>query len=169
VPIGCATALFLILAGVDHLLTATLGRRTYESDLAKGINRYRWVEYSLSATLMVILIAFYSGLSGITTVIAIAGANIGMILFGWIQELMNPPGRARTTMVPFWFGTLVGLAPWAAIAINVVGVRPFLASSTASWWHSSCSSSVSASTSGSSIAALADGLITPSERRDTWF
>ncbi len=123
VPIGWATALFLILAGVDHLLTATLGRRTYESDLAKGINRYRWVEYSFSATLMVILISFYSGLTGIDTVIAIAGANIGMILFGWIQELMNPPGRARTTMLPFWFGTLVGLAPWAAIVINVVGAE----------------------------------------------
>lgn len=123
VPIGWATALFLVLAGVDHLLTATWGRRTYESDLTKGINRYRWVEYSFSATLMVILIAFYSGLTGITTVIAIAGANIGMILLGWIQELMNPPGRARTTMLPFWFGTLVGLAPWAAIVINVAGAE----------------------------------------------
>jgi hypothetical protein len=44
-----------------------------------------------------------------------------MILFGWIQELMNPPGRSRTTMLPFWFGTLAGLAPWAALATNVVG------------------------------------------------
>jgi hypothetical protein len=24
-------------------------------------------------------------------------------------------------MVPFWFGTLVGLAPWASIAFNIVG------------------------------------------------
>jgi hypothetical protein len=54
-------------------------------------------------------------------VVAIAGANVAMILFGWLQERMNPPGRATTTMLPFWFGTLVGLAPWIAIAINLVG------------------------------------------------
>ena len=26
-------------------------------------------------------------------------------------------------MLPFWFGTLVGLAPWASIAFNVIGSR----------------------------------------------
>lgn len=121
VPIGWAVAVFLGLAALDHLITATAARSTYEGDLRRGINRFRWIEYSFSATLMVILISFYSGMTGINTIIAIAGANVGMILFGWIQELMNPPGRAETTMLPFWFGTLVGLAPWVAIVINVVG------------------------------------------------
>ena len=120
VRIGWAVAAFLGLAALDHLLTSTAGRGSYEQDLRRGINRYRWVEYSLSATIMVILIGFYSGITGITAVVAIAGANIGMILFGWIQELVNPPGRERTTMMPFWFGTLVGLAPWVAIAINLL-------------------------------------------------
>lgn len=121
VRIAAAIAVFLGLAAVDHLVTATVGRATYERDLRRGINRFRWAEYSLSATLMIILIGFYSGLTSINTVIAIAGANVAMILFGCLQEAMNPPGRETTTMVPFWFGTLVGLAPWAALAVNVVG------------------------------------------------
>jgi hypothetical protein len=121
VPIGWAVAVFLSLAALDHLVTATVARSTYERDLRRGINRFRWVEYSVSATLMVILIGFYSGITGINAVIAVAGANVGMILFGWIQELMNPPGRSTTTMLPFWFGTLVGLAPWVAIAVNIAG------------------------------------------------
>lgn len=121
VRIGFAIAAFLLLAALDHLITATVGRRRYEADLAGGINRFRWVEYSFSATLMVLMIAAYSGITDITGVIAIAGANVAMILFGWIQERMNPPGRTRTTMVPFWFGTLVGLAPWLAIAVNIIG------------------------------------------------
>ena len=121
VRIGWAVAVFLGLAALDHLVTATLARPTYERDLRRGINRFRWVEYSVSATLMVILISFYSGITGINAVIAVAGANVGMILFGWLQELMNPPGRRRTTMLPFWFGTLVGLAPWISIAVNVAG------------------------------------------------
>jgi len=123
VPIGWATAIFLALAALDHLLTATVARDLYERDLRRGINRFRWVEYSLSATLMVILISLYSGISGVDALIAIAGANIAMILFGWLQELMNPPGRERTTMLPFWFGTGAGLAPWVAIAVNVMGAE----------------------------------------------
>jgi hypothetical protein len=69
---------------------------------------------------MVVLIGFYSGLTGIELVLVVVGANVAMIGFGWLQELMNPPGRDVTTMLPFWFGTLVGLAPWAAIGYNVV-------------------------------------------------
>jgi hypothetical protein len=121
VRIGAAIAVFLALAALDHLVTATIARDTYERDLGRGINRFRWVEYSFSATIMVLLIASYSGITDITAMIAIAGANVGMILFGWLQERMNPPERTSTTMMPFWFGTLVGLAPWVAIAVNVVG------------------------------------------------
>jgi hypothetical protein len=98
--IGVAVAIFLGLAALDHLLTATVGRRTYESDLRDGINRFRWVEYSFSATLMVILIATYAGITDVTGLVAIAGASVGMILFGWLQERTNPPGRTGTTMMP---------------------------------------------------------------------
>jgi len=121
VPIGWAVAVFLGLAALDHLLTATVSRATYERDLRRGINRFRWVEYSFSATLMIVLIGFYSGITSINAVIAVIGANVAMILFGWIQERMNPPGRATTTMLPFWFGTLVGIAPWVSIAVNIAG------------------------------------------------
>jgi hypothetical protein len=121
VRIGWAIALFLLLAAADHLLTGTVARSTYESDLRAGINRFRWVEYSFSATLMVLLISMYSGITGIDALIAIIGANVAMILFGWLQERMNPPGRRRTTMLAFWFGTIVGIAPWIAISVNFVG------------------------------------------------
>lgn len=121
VRIGLAVAVFLGLAALDHLLTGTVLRGRYEDDLRDGINRARWVEYSFSATLMVLLIATYTGITEVTALVAIAGANVAMILFGWLQERANPPGRAHTTMVPFWFGTVAGVAPWLAIAVNVIG------------------------------------------------
>ncbi|MFF5157836.1 heliorhodopsin HeR [Streptomyces sp. NPDC000348] len=123
VPIGWAVAVFLALAALDHLLTATVCRGTYERDLGRGVNRFRWLEYALSATLMVLLIGFYAGITGVNAVLAVAGANIGMILFGWIEEVMNPPGRAATTMLPFWFGTLVGVTPWFSIAYNIAAAE----------------------------------------------
>jgi hypothetical protein len=120
-PIGPAVAVFLALAAIDHLVTATVARSTYETDLGRGINRFRWVEYSFSATLMMILIASYSGVTDIAAVLALIGANVGMILFGWLQESNNPPGRATTSMKPFWFGTIAGAMPWIAVWVNVVG------------------------------------------------
>lgn len=121
VPIGTAIAVFLTLAALDHLITATIGRNTYERDLRRGINRFRWVEYSISASIMIVLICLYNGITGIAALTAVVGANVAMILFGWLQELMNPPGRASTTMLAFWFGTLAGLAPWVALTVNLVG------------------------------------------------
>jgi len=121
VAIGPAIAAFLALAALDHLLTATVLRSRYETDLRAGLNRFRWIEYSVSATIMVILIGFYNGLTGLSEVVLIIGANVAMILFGWLQELMNPPGRTRTTMLPFWFGCVAGGAPWAAIVVNLIG------------------------------------------------
>ncbi len=123
VRIGTAIAAFLALAAVDHLLTGTVAQRRYEADLRAGINRFRWAEYSVSATIMIVLIAFYAGVTGITAVIAVVGANVAMILFGWLQERMNPPGRESTTMIAFWFGTVAGLAPWVAITVSIIGAE----------------------------------------------
>ncbi|MBT0566552.1 heliorhodopsin HeR [Williamsia sp. CHRR-6] len=121
VAIGPAIAVFLALAAVDHLVTATVGRSVYDNDLRRGINRFRWIEYSLSASIMIVMIGFYFGVTNIDAVIAVFGANVAMILFGWLQERANPPGRDRTTMLPFWFGTIAGAVPWIVIVVNFVG------------------------------------------------
>ena len=122
-PIGVTVAGFLTLAALDHLLTATAFRPTYERDLDAGINRFRWVEYSFSATLMVVLIALYTGIDGISALIGIAGANVAMILFGWLQESGNPPGGPTVTMRPFWFGCVAGAAPWVAIGYSLLAAE----------------------------------------------
>ena len=121
VRIGFAVAAFLLLAAVDHGLTATVARARYERDLRAGVNVFRWVEYAFSATLMLLLIAFYNGIVEVSALIAIIGANVAMILCGWIQEVVNPPGQPTRTMLPFWVGTVAGLAPWVAITVNLVG------------------------------------------------
>jgi len=119
-PIGVAIAAFLTLASLDHLLTSTLLRGTYERDLRRGINRFRWVEYSLSATIMVVLIALYAGVVDVAALIGIIGANVAMILFGWLQESANPPGSTTLTMKPFWFGCVAGATPWVAIGYQLI-------------------------------------------------
>ncbi len=114
VPLAWATAAFLLLSAVFHLLIATVGFAAYGNELRRGRNRFRWVEYAISSTLMMVLISLVTGLTDLAALIGIGVANISMILFGWIMEMVNRPDR-KTWWTPFWFGCIAGIGPWAAI------------------------------------------------------
>jgi hypothetical protein len=114
-------ALFLLLAAVDHLATATPRIVDwYEDNLRRGINVARWLEYSVSASLMVVLIAMLPGITNLYALIGLFAVNAAMILFGWLMERANPPERTTTDWRPFVFGCVAGVVPWAAIAIALV-------------------------------------------------
>jgi hypothetical protein len=112
---GLAVAAFLGLSAVAHLLVGTVWWRHYVSDLARHRNPARWVEYSLSASLMIVLIAQLVGISDVAALIALFGVNASMILFGWLQEHYEEPGGGG--WLPFCFGCVAGAVPWLAIAI----------------------------------------------------
>lgn len=120
VPVAWGAAGFLILSAVFHGIVSTVGRRGYLGELARQQNRFRWVEYSLSSTLMIILIAMVFGISDIAALLGLAGANAAMILFGWIMEVVNRPGQP-VWWSPFWFGCIAGGVPWVVLFIYVIG------------------------------------------------
>ncbi len=126
VPLAWATASFLFLSAFFHFLIASpWGFRRYVGELERGRNRFRWVEYSLSSTLMIVLIALVTGITDLAALIALAFANIAMILFGWLMEVTNnglmhgkdgtPSRGEQAWWTPFWFGCIAGIGPWAAI------------------------------------------------------
>jgi len=120
VPIAAGVALFLLLAAADHLLVASpLLRSWYERRLGDGINLARWTEYSVSASLMVVLIGLFVGIRDIAAVIGLFAANSSMILFGLLMEKHQRPGRPDWSA--YWFGCLAGAAPWIAIWWYVLG------------------------------------------------
>ena len=115
-----AIALFLFLAAVDHLLMAAPRvRGWYEGNLLKGINYARWIEYSVSASIMILLICLLNGINNLYALIAIFGVNAAMILFGLVMEQIN---RDRTSVNwwPFILGCIVGIVPWIAIVIGLI-------------------------------------------------
>lgn len=120
VPLALATALFMFLSAFFHFLLASpIGFGFYGRELRRGRNRVRWVEYSLSASLMIVLIALITGITDVAALISIAFVNASMILFGWLMEMVNTPGGDRW-WTPFWFGCVAGIGPWAAIAAYLV-------------------------------------------------
>jgi len=119
IPLAWATASFLLLSAFFHFLIASpIGYGKYVSELSRGRNRFRWVEYALSSTLMMILISLVTGITDLAALIAIAVVNASMILFGWIMEMVNAPDRS-TWWTPFWFGCIAGIGPWLAIATYI--------------------------------------------------
>ena len=118
VRIGPAVALFLALAAADHLAVAGPGvRQWYERSIACGANYARWIEYSVSASIMLVLIGLFVGIRDLAAVVALFATNTAMILFGLLMERRQRPGR--TDWSAFWFGSLVGVVPWALIAVYV--------------------------------------------------
>lgn len=120
VRFSLAIALFLFLAAVDHLLMATPGIVSwYERHLGRGVNYARWIEYSISASVMIVLIAMLPGITNLYALIGLFAVNAAMILFGLLMERVN--GRdGRVDWWPFVFGCLVGIVPWVAIGIALL-------------------------------------------------
>lgn len=119
IPVGAAVAMFLALSAMFHLIVASkIFFKKYIAGLQNKINVFRWVEYSLSSTLMILLIAQITGVSDYGSLLAIAGANISMILFGWLQEKYENPGSGG--LLPFIFGCIAGIVPWLIILIAVL-------------------------------------------------
>lgn len=124
IPLAYAAASFAILSALAHLATFTVARRLYERDLLRGINQLRWIEYSLSSTLMVVLIAQLVGIFDVAALVGIAGANAAMILFGWSMERQGIDRRERGEPVDwssYAFGCIAGLLPWIAIGTYLFG------------------------------------------------
>ena len=119
--LGPAVAAFSLLSGAFHLLVASpWGYPRYLAELAHQRNRFRWVEYSLSASLMIVLVAGITGITDVAALIALFVVNASMIWFGWLMETTSHPGP-QVAWTPFVFGSLAGSAPWLAIVVYLVG------------------------------------------------
>lgn len=113
-----AIAAFFFLSALAHFSVSGPRWRSYQAQLLGGRNPYRWLEYSLSASIMIVLIAMLVGIDDIAALVALVGVNASMIGFGWMQERYETPGAG---LGPFWTGCIAGIVPWAAIAIYLGG------------------------------------------------
>jgi hypothetical protein len=120
-PVGLTVALFLGLSAFFHFLVASpqfFDR--YSTGLTHNRNYFRWVEYSISSSVMIVLISLIVGVTDVTAIIAIFGVNASMILFGWLQEKYETPGNGG--WLPFIFGCIAGIVPWVGMLFYVFSI-----------------------------------------------
>jgi hypothetical protein len=114
VPLAYVIATFFLMSSIAHASAGWPLRGRYEAYLARGMNPLRWIEYAFSSTVMIVAIAYISYITDFPALVAIAGCNIAMILFGWSMEAANE-GRDTPDWKHFIFGCIAGIIPWVAI------------------------------------------------------
>jgi len=123
-PFGVLVAVFLLLSAFAHALIS-LSKKTndiYNRDLEKGINRFRWFEYALSSSVMIVLIATLFGIYDIASLILIFVVNALMNIFGLYMEILNSgKDKKNVKWGPFIFGSIAGITPWVVIILYMIG------------------------------------------------
>lgn len=121
INIGYLVASFLFISSLAHLMISLPGiNGWYNRNLVKGINYARWIEYSVSSSIMIVAIAMLVGIYDIASLLPIFGVNAMMILFGLMMELHNQT-TSKTNWTSFWFGCIAGIIPWIVVAIYLFG------------------------------------------------
>lgn len=121
-PFGILVASFLLLSALAHFIISVPKKTNdiYNRDLKNNINQFRWYEYALSSSIMIVLIAVLFGVYDIGALIAIFLLNASMNLFGLLMEKMNQ-NKEKTDWTAFIFGSLAGIGPWIVIVLYGFG------------------------------------------------
>lgn len=114
--IGPAVAVFLFLSAVAHFLLAGPLRRWYEANLGKGMNKLRWIEYALSSSVMIWIIAMLCGVYDFWLLVTIFSLNAIMNLMGLMMEIHNQTTQ-KTNWLAYWIGVKAGAIPWIVIFV----------------------------------------------------
>lgn len=124
INIGYLVAIFFFMSALAHIIIATKYRKTYESDLKRGINKARWIEYGLSASTMMVAIAILSGVYDLSSLIMIFVLDLLMNLMGLVMEVQNQ-GAKKVNWLTYWIGCLAGIVPWIVFTIYVAGANAY--------------------------------------------
>lgn len=112
-------AAFFFIAAITHILLATKLRPAYETEVKKGINKVRWIEYALCAGIMMLLIGMLVGVQDVATLLLLFGATAGMSVLGLAMEVVNQ-GARNVRWLTYIVGLSVGALPWIVIAMYLI-------------------------------------------------
>jgi hypothetical protein len=109
---------FLLLSALAHTVVATVRYDRYVEFLERGQNPYRWYEYAVSASVMIVVIAMLAGIWDAGTLVALFALVAVMNLCGLVMERHNQLTE-RVDWSSYVVGTIAGLAPWVVIGISL--------------------------------------------------
>lgn len=124
VNLALLVALFFLISAAFHFGIRTIWNKQYYRGLEQGLNKYRWIEYSISASTMMVAISVLTGVYDLSSLIMVFSLTATMNLMGLVMELWNRDRRQlekNTSWLSYLIGCFAGLIPWIVFIIYVVG------------------------------------------------
>jgi len=127
--LGVILASFLLISAVAHFVIAFARNKSYVQNLKNAMNPYRWYEYALSSSIMLVILATFVGVWEVWSLVMIFVLNAMMIMFGYLMEKINQYPK-KTDWSPYLLGCVSGFTPWVVMAayfiaaVNSTGVNP---------------------------------------------
>lgn len=138
---------FPLITAIAHVFYASRARLRYVLVENDGINGWQWVEYALSAGIMTVALALFSGVSDLVALIVLFLANVAMQMLGYVHDDMNRPyyreyydkasgttrlapvrwvafAAASVLFVAIWF--VIGFSFFTAVSTNATAVPWFV-------------------------------------------
>ena len=119
VRLGPLVAMFLFISATAHFLLSTVLYDWYVENLKKHINPARWIEYTFSASLMIVIIAMLTAIYDFGTLIALFTLTAVMNLMGLMMEIHNQTTK-QTNWTSYTIGCIAGFVPWLIIFIPFI-------------------------------------------------
>lgn len=107
--------IFFFLSAFFHFYIATAYNKRYNSDLKIGINKMRWIEYSISASVMMVAISMLVGIYDFMSLVMLFSLAAIMNLMGLVMEIHNQITE-KTNWLSYYIGCFSGIIPWVAVA-----------------------------------------------------
>ena len=119
-------ASFSLLSALAHGGNASLWKRQYIQALKSGYAPFRWLEYCLSASVMVLILSYVSGSVFQSTLILLFALTITTMAFGHLHEVICRPKSLEAWCGPclLWrlqshlLGYIPQLFAWGVIVTN---------------------------------------------------
>ena len=141
INMGALVFVWEVVTSFFHFGNILLWRGMYVEDLRQCKNVVRWIEYSITATLMSIALSLIAGAVSVTLLLAVAALCISTIFAGLSAEQM-----ASRTKFGYKTGETDAMCIWNVSQTTALGFIPFLAEwsvTFTSWWGSECYKGIS--------------------------
>lgn len=111
-------AIFFFLSALAHLIIATFYNKRYNKNLRLGINKVRWIEYALSASIMMVAISILVGMYDLCSLLMVVGLISTMNLLGLAMEVCNQNAK-KPSWITYLIGCWAGVIPWVVVAFYI--------------------------------------------------
>lgn len=103
---------FVGITAFFHFMVASRWKKSYEDNLNQGVNPYRWTEYSITATIMLVIVVLSLGLKEFNAILAIVPlCALIMLAGGVIEEDAHGPAKRTTRAL------VATVVTWLAFAL----------------------------------------------------